>query len=180
MNHANAEEIAKSLELTRRLETARADEADAIGEVAQTRHQILSPVDDDAAAAMWRTARAAARASPPRLKRLRFVTITTDSPGSFAAWVGSLRAALDDASWRSGRAPQIEVLRIANDADASIDAAHRAVSAEGITIHVVGTNAACRPLPLAAARPFAFRCLRARMGAVARRAGLVTRRGLPF
>ncbi|MEZ4402308.1 MAG: hypothetical protein R3B06_19945 [Kofleriaceae bacterium] len=88
------------------------------------------------------------------------MTITTDAAGSFAAWVQSLRAALDDAGWWPGRGPEIEVLRVANDADPSIDAAHRRVSAEGIGIQVVEVGTARRPLPLAEARPFAFRCVR--------------------
>ena len=48
---------------------------------------------------------------------LRLVTITTDTPGSFAAWSASLRVALDDAGWSRGRGPRIEVLRNANDSD---------------------------------------------------------------
>ena len=134
--------------------------ADAVGHVAQTRHLQLAPRDDHGAEAMWEVARSAARIAPPRMSRLRFVTISTDSAGSFAAWVRSLRAALDDAGWRPGRGPEIEVLRVVNDANPTIDAAHRMVSADGITIHVMEAQAARRPLPLAEARPFAFGCVR--------------------
>lgn len=134
--------------------------ADEVGHVAQTRHLELAPRDHDGAAALWEVARAAARVASPRLEQLRFVTITTDSPGSFAAWVQSLRTTLDDAGWRPGTGPEIEVLRVANDADPSIDAAHRLVGARGIKIHVVEADASRRPLPLAEARPFAFRAVR--------------------
>lgn len=151
---------ADAARLMERLRERAGAHADAVGQVAQTRHQVLAAEDDHGAEAMWEVARAAARASRPRMDRLRFVTITTDSAGSFDAWVQSLRGALDDAGWRRGRGPEIEVLRVANDADPSIDAAHRRVSAEGIAIHVVEVGPARRPLPLAEARPFAFRCVR--------------------
>ena len=143
--------------LLRVLEENGGIDADAVGEVAQTRHHVLSTRDDSGAVAMWEVAQAAARIAAPRLERLRFVTITTDSPGSFAAWVKSLRTALDDAGWRPGFGPEIEVLRVANDADASIDTEHRLVSAEGITILVAEIDVVNRPLPLAEARPCAFR-----------------------
>jgi hypothetical protein len=71
-----------------------------------------------------------------------------------------LREALDDAGWRPGQGPDIEVLRVANDADLSIDATHRMVTAVGIKIQVVETATARRPLPLVEARQFAFRCVR--------------------
>ncbi|HEY4243196.1 MAG TPA: hypothetical protein VGM88_25465 [Kofleriaceae bacterium] len=132
-------------------------DADAVGHVAQTRHQQLAATDERGAEAMWAVAGAAARFSTPRLERLRFVTITSDAAGSFAAWVQSLRTALDDAGWLRGSGPDVELLRVANDADPSIDAAHRMVSADGITIRVVNIDAGSRPLPLAEARPFAFR-----------------------
>lgn len=134
--------------------------ADEIGHYAQTRHQQLSATDDSGAEAMWEVARTAARTSQPRLDCLRMVTITTNSSGSFAAWIQSLREALDDAGWRLGRGPDIEVLRVANDSDPSIDAAHRRVKTEGVRIQVIETDLARRPLPLAEARPFAFRCVR--------------------
>lgn len=146
--------------LLSRLRESGTTEADAVGHVAQTRHQELAAKDHDRAELMWEVARAAARASAPRLERLRLVTITTDCAGSFAAWVESLRTTLDDAGWRSGRGPEIEVLRVANDADPAIDAAHRLVSSAGIAIRVMGTDVVRRPLPLAEARPFAFRCVR--------------------
>lgn len=146
--------------LLRRLRERGGVHADAVGQAAQTRHQESAARDHHGAEVMWEVARAAARVSTPRMQRLRLVTITTDSAGSFAAWVRSLRATLDDAGWRTGEAPEIEVLRVANDADSSIDAAHREVSAEGITIRVVETAPARRPVPLAEARPFAFRCVR--------------------
>ncbi len=146
--------------LVRRLGENGGVHADAVGQVAQTRHQELATRDDRGAEAMWEVACAAARASTPRLDRLRFVTITTDTAGSFAAWVESLRTALDDAGWRRGDGPEVEVLRVANDVDPAIDAAHRKVSAEGITIRVAETDTGRRPLPLAEARPFAFRRVR--------------------
>lgn len=146
--------------LMRRLREHGGEHADAVGDLAQTRHQELCPRSDHGAQTMWEVARAAARASPARLSRLRFVIITTDSAGSFAAWMQSLLAALDDAGWLPGRGPEIDVLRVANDANPSIDAAHQMVSADGIAVHVVGTDIARRPLPLAEARPFALRCVR--------------------
>lgn len=146
--------------LMERLRDGGGAHADAVGHAAQTRHQERCAEEETIAEAMWEVARAAARAIKPRLQRLRFVTITTDSPGSFAAWILSLRAALDDAGWHPGRALDVEVLRIANDSDPSIDAAHRKVSAEGIKVHVVAIDAGRRPLPLAETRPFAFQCVR--------------------
>lgn len=145
--------------LMQRLRDGGSADADAVGHAAQTEHQRCA-TEEPLAEALWEVARAAARSTQPRLQRLRFVTITTDSPGSFAAWVQSLRAALDDAGWRPGRALDVQVLRIANDSVPSIDAAHREVSVEGIEVHVVATGAGHRPLPLAETRPFAFRCVR--------------------
>jgi hypothetical protein len=136
--------------------------ADAVGELAQAWHQERCADDDDDAHALWEVARVAARTAPLRLRRLRFVVITTDAPGSFAAWMLSLRAALDDAGWVEGRGPEVEVLRVANDADPVIDAAHGSVSAEAVVVHTVGVDVARRPLPLPEARPFAFRCVRER------------------
>lgn len=134
--------------------------ADAVGRAAQTAHQLRAPIDEEAAEGMWSVAREAARHAPPRLSHLRVVTITTDSPGSFAEWVQSLRDALLDAGWVRGSSPQIEVLRVANDADSTIDGEHQRVCAEGVTIHTAPVAVHRRPLPLAEARPFAFRSLR--------------------
>ncbi len=147
-------------QLRRRLRDFGPAQADVVGRASQTAHQARSLEDHDSAEEMWEIAREAARMAEPRLQRLRFVTITTDSPGSFAAWVQSLRRALDDAGWRLGRGPQVEVLRVANDADPSVDAEHREAAAGGIAIRVAPIEVERRPLPLAAARRFAFRCLR--------------------
>lgn len=157
MSRRDADEAAR---LGRRLGESGGVHADAVGQVAQTRHQELAPREYAGAEAMWEVARAAARVSKPRLERLRLVTITTDTAGSFGAWVQSLRTALDDAGWRSGEGPEVEVLRVVNDADPAIDAAHRMVSTEGLTIRVAETDRVRRPLPLAEARPFSFRCVR--------------------
>lgn len=145
--------------LVRQLKRNGGETADAVGQAAQTRHQAQAHRDDGLAEAMWDVARAASLDSVARVRRLRIVTITTDSPGSFGAWVKSLRAALDEAAWLPGRGPEIEVLRVANDSEPEVDAAHRAVSAEGIQIRVVDVERHRRPLPLVEARPFAFSCL---------------------
>lgn len=146
--------------LMERLQERSGTHADEVGQRAQTRHQQLAAKDDSGAEAMWEVARAAARVSQPRLDGLRLVTITTNCAGSFAAWIQSLLGALDDAGWRPGRGPDIEVLRVANDADPSVDAAHRMVEVKGVKIQVIEIDPARRPLPLAEARPFAFRCVR--------------------
>lgn len=131
--------------------------ADEVGRIAQTRHQECCVTDDVGSEALWNVARAAARVAPPRLERLRFVVITTDSTGSFDAWIQSLRSALADTGWRPGAGPDVEVLRVANDSDLAIDAAHRRVCADGITIRVADVGLASRPLPISEARPYAFR-----------------------
>lgn len=138
-----------------------ADHAASVGHAAQTRHHEVAGDDDDVADACWSLAREAARRASPQLRALRLVVITTDVPGSFAAWLRSLAAALDDAGWRPDL-PAVEVLRIANDVDPVIDAHHRAATCSGVVVHHIAVPSGQRPLPLASARPFAVTAARAR------------------
>ncbi|AKT38308.1 glycosyltransferase family A protein [Chondromyces crocatus] len=98
----------------------------------------------------------------PRLRRLRLLVITTDTPGSVAGFLASLQTALDRSGWRLGiEGPGIEILFVRNDQDPEVDQAHDAVLRRwtdrrvAITQHDVPR--ADRPLSLTEARRFAHR-----------------------
>lgn len=97
-----------------------------------------------------------------RLRILRIVVITTDAPGSVAAFLGSLEGALERSHWRrqvEGRL--IEILFVRNDADGEIEEEHsealRMWTNRRITVGEVPVPARLRPLSLTEARVFAFR-----------------------
>lgn len=132
-------------------------QASAVAHAAQTRHQQIAGQDDREAASLWEIAREAARLDRPGLSAVRFVVITTDTPGTFGGWLASLATALADAGWLGNAGgPRVEVLRIANDASRGIDEVNRRVDPDGLVVHTAEVPAHLRPLPLAFARPFAF------------------------
>jgi hypothetical protein len=102
-----------------------------------------------------------------RLRMLRIVVITTDTPGSVAALLGSLARALEQSRWRCQfEGPLIELLFVRNDSDAEIEEEHGAVLQSWMNRRIaageVAVPARLRPLSLAEARAFAFGAARDR------------------
>lgn len=107
------------------------------------------------------------RGNAPRVRSIRIAIITTDTPGSVAALLGSLERALTHSHWRArAEEPTVELLFIRNDSDAEVDEEHgetlRSWTDRRMSVTQVLVPARLRPLSLADARAFAFRAVRDR------------------
>jgi hypothetical protein len=103
----------------------------------------------------------------PRLRRLRAVVITTDTPGSVDGLLSSLQCALDRSGWRSSlEGPIVEVLFVRNDRDLEIDQAHDAIlrtwADRRVSVVQRCVPVSSRPLSLTEARVFAYGAARDR------------------
>ena len=104
--------------------------------------------------------------SAQRVRALRVVVITTDTPDSVAGLLSSLVQTLTRSRWRHAHTgPLVEILLVRNDADAEIAAAHDAVlrgwDDPRVVVSEKNVPAAARPLSLTEARIQAFRAAQA-------------------